>query len=49
MCGAYFNTIIIHPICAIDEYARIFRICVWFNAPQLPTSADNRPSVIVNE
>lgn len=31
---------IIHPICAIDEYARIFRNWVWLSPPQPPRRMD---------
>lgn len=27
---------VIHPMWAIDEYAKIFRSCVWFNPPHPP-------------
>lgn len=30
----------IHPIWAIDEYAMIFRVCVWFSPPHAPTRID---------
>jgi len=46
--GKYFITIIIHPMCAIEEYARIFRSCVWFSPPHPPTRADITPSVIIS-
>lgn len=34
--GLYVETAIIHPMWAIDEYAKIFRICVWFKPPHPP-------------
>lgn len=34
---------IIQPICVIDEYAKIFRVCVWFSPPQPPTRIDSMP------
>lgn len=30
----------IHPIWAIEEYARIFRSCVWFSPPHPPIRTD---------
>lgn len=27
---------VIHPMCAMDEYAIIFRSCVWFSPPHPP-------------
>lgn len=30
----------IQPMWAIEEYARIFRSCVWLSPPQPPTSTD---------
>lgn len=33
---------IIHPRCAMEEYAKIFRSCVWFNPPHPPTSVEAR-------
>lgn len=31
---------VIHPMWAIDEYARIFRSCVWFSPPHPPMKID---------
>lgn len=42
MSGLYTRIVAIQPMCAIDEYARIFRSWVWFKPfhpipnPQLP-------------
>ena len=33
---------------AIDEYAKIFRSCVWFRPPQPPIKIDKTPRVISN-
>lgn len=44
--GAYWITIIIQPIWAIEEYARILRSWVWFSPPQPPTNVDITPSVV---
>lgn len=33
----------IHPMFAIDEKARIFRVCVWFSPPHPPTIIDMSP------
>ena len=30
----------IHPIFPIEEKARIFRVCVWFNPPHPPTKIE---------
>lgn len=38
---------IIHPRWAIEEYAKIFRSCVWFSPPQPPIRVDVRPSNIM--
>lgn len=44
--GENCRTRIIQPRCAIEEYARIFRSCVWFRPPHPPTKVDARPSII---
>lgn len=38
--------IVIHPMWAIDEYASIFRRCVWFSPPHPPNSVDKMLKVI---
>ncbi len=45
--GLYTRTAVIHPICAIDEYAMIFRSWVWLRPPQPPTRIDS--TAIVNK
>lgn len=40
--GSYIMTAVIHPICAMEEYAIIFRSCVWLSPPQPPTIIDRR-------
>lgn len=35
---------IIQPKWAIDEYAKIFRNCVWLRPPQPPTIIDRMPN-----
>lgn len=37
---------VIHPRWAMEEYARIFRSCVWLSPPQPPIRVDARPSII---
>lgn len=37
----------IHPMWAIDEYAIIFRVCVWFSPPQAPMRTDEIANVVV--
>ena len=32
--------VVIHPMCAMEEYAMIFRSCVWFRPPHPPTMID---------
>lgn len=44
--GAYWITITIQPIWAIEEYARILRSWVWFSPPQPPTNVDITPSAV---
>lgn len=44
--GENCNTRIIQPRCAVEEYARIFRSCVWFSPPQPPIRVEERPSRI---
>lgn len=34
---------IIQPMWAIDEYAKIFRNCVWLRPPQPPMRIDRMP------
>lgn len=46
MEGENCRTRIIQPRCAIDEYARILRSCVWFNPPQPPIRVEVRPKII---
>lgn len=41
--GLYVIIAIIHPIWAIDEYARIFRSWVWLSPPQPPIIIDRSP------
>ena len=38
--GLYVVTAVIHPMWVIDEYARIFRSCVWLRPPQPPARTD---------
>lgn len=38
--GLYGRIASIHPIWAIDEYAIILRVCVWFSPPQAPVKID---------
>lgn len=44
--GLYTVTAAIQPMCVIDEYARIFRSCVWFRPPQPPIKIDRMAIVI---
>lgn len=37
MSGLYTRIVAIQPMCAIDEYARIFRSWVWFKPPTYST------------
>lgn len=37
---------VIQPKWAIEEYARIFRSCVWFRPPQPPIRVDETPKII---
>lgn len=37
----------IHPMWAIEEYARIFRSWVWFSPPQPPTIIDRMATDII--
>lgn len=32
---------------AIDEYAMIFRVCVWFSPPQAPIRTDDIAIMVV--
>lgn len=41
--GLYVMIVIIHPIWATDEYARIFRNWVWLSPPQPPSIIDRVP------
>lgn len=43
MDGANWITMIIQPRWAIEEYAMIFRSCVWFRPPQPPTRIEVSP------
>lgn len=45
-CWLNCEIITIHPRWAIDEYARIFRSCVWFRPPQPPRITDESPSTV---
>lgn len=45
--GENCNTRIIQPRWAIEEYARIFRSCVWFSPPQPPISVEVSPRKIM--
>lgn len=38
--GLYGRIASIHPMWAIDEYAMIFRVCVWFSPPHAPVKID---------
>lgn len=38
---------IIHPMWAIEEYAIIFRVCVWFSPPQAPMKIDEIARMVV--
>lgn len=38
---------IIHPIWAMDEYARIFRSWVWLRPPQPPSKMDRIAMIII--
>lgn len=40
-----FSVMMIHPMCAIDEKAMIFRVCVWLIPVKPPTRADNNPII----
>lgn len=44
--GANWRTRIIHPRWAMEEYAKIFRSCVWLRPPQPPTSVEVSPRKI---
>lgn len=46
MEGANCTTRVIHPKCAIEEYARILRSCVWFKPPHPPISVEASPRVM---
>lgn len=43
MSGLYTRIVVIQPICAIDEYARIFRSWVWFKPPHPPIMIERSP------
>lgn len=45
-CGLNWMMVIIQPRCAIEEYARIFRSCVWFRPPHPPTITDSMPNMV---
>ena len=38
--GLYIAIAVIQPIWAIEEYAMIFRNCVWLRPPQPPITTD---------
>lgn len=40
---------IVHPMWAIDEKAKSFRIWVWFSPPQPPTKAAKNPAVTISQ
>lgn len=44
--GENCSTRIIHPRWAMEEYARIFRSCVWFKPPQPPIRVEANPRLI---
>lgn len=39
---------IIHPMWAMDEYAKIFRVWVWLRPPQAPMVTDIIAMIVVN-
>ncbi|MDG2555485.1 hypothetical protein P7M41_26175, partial [Vibrio parahaemolyticus] len=41
--GENWRIKIIQPKWAVDEYARIFRSCVWLSPPQPPTRVEVMP------
>lgn len=43
----YGRIAVIQPMCAIDEYAMIFRSWVWFSPPQPPTRIDSMAITII--
>lgn len=45
--GLYGRIASIQPIWAIDEYAIIFRVWVWFNPPQAPVKIDEIDSATI--
>lgn len=45
--GLYVSTTNIQPIWAIEEYAKIFRSCVWFRPPQPPKRVDSNAEIII--
>lgn len=47
--GANCKIKIIHPRCAMDEYASTLRSWVWFSPPQPPTRVERRPRAIRRE
>lgn len=44
--GAKWIIVTIHPRWAIEEYARIFRSCVWLSPPHPPRTIEAIPKVI---
>lgn len=38
--GLYGRMASIHPMWVIDEYAMIFRVCVWLSPPHAPMKID---------
>lgn len=45
--GLYGIIIIIQPMCAIDEYAMIFRVWVWFKPPHAPIKIESTATRVV--
>lgn len=37
----------IHPRWEIEEYAMIFRSCVWFSPPRPPIITDSVPIIVI--
>ena len=48
IAGVKFITTNIHPIWAIEEYARIFRNCVWFRPPHPPNNVESSAELMIN-
>lgn len=43
--GKNWSTITIHPMCVIEEYARIFRVWDWFRPAHPPIKIERVPRV----